>query len=275
MSTIVSFSKTSRKYHCANFCFLLSVALLTVYTVRAGAPTRDDQRRLSRERHRMVEHDLRGRGIQDARVLAAMESVPRHLFVPQPLWPMAYGDYPLAIGEGQTISQPFMVALMTELLQLTGREKVLEIGTGSGYQTAVLASLAAEVFSIEILPALKKRAEGTLARIGIDNAHLKGGDGYFGWMEYAPFDAILVTAAAPRVPPPLWRQLREGGRLVMPLGERDKTQKLVRWQKVAGKASAETFSDVVFVPLTGAIERVSPQAPEIGVPPALEPESDR
>ena len=172
----------------------------------------------------MVDRDLRSRGIKDARVLAVMESVPRHLFVPERLQSLAYEDRPLPIGEGQTISQPYIVAFMTGLLQLSGAEKVLEIGTGSGYQTAVLARLAAQVFSIEILPSLSRRAKKLLEEIGLINIELRTGDGFFGWEEAAPFDAILVTASAPKVPERLWHQLREGGRLVMPLGEPGRSQ---------------------------------------------------
>jgi protein-L-isoaspartate(D-aspartate) O-methyltransferase len=203
----------------------------------------------------MVERDLRGRGIKDARVLAAMGSVPRHLFVPGPLQSAAYEDRPLPIGERQTISQPYIVAFMTELLELRGSEKVLEIGTGSGYQTAVLAETAAEVLSIEIIPTLSARADKVLRRLGLTNVQLKVGDGFYGWPERAPFDAILVTAAAPKVPEPLWRQLRDGGRLVMPLGEQNQPQNLVRVRKVAGKQIIEKITGVVFVPLVGAIRQ--------------------
>jgi protein-L-isoaspartate(D-aspartate) O-methyltransferase len=206
-------------------------------------------------RRRMVDRDLRTRGIKDARVLAVMESVPRHLFVPERLQSLAYEDRPLPIGEGQTISQPYIVAFMTGLLQLSGAEKVLEIGTGSGYQTAVLARLAAQVFSIEILPSLSRRAKKLLEEIGLINIELRTGDGFFGWEEAAPFDAILVTASAPKLPERLWHQLREGGRLVMPLGEPGRSQRLVRVKKVAGQPITEELTDVLFVPLTGAIQK--------------------
>jgi protein-L-isoaspartate(D-aspartate) O-methyltransferase len=206
----------------------------------------------------MVDRDLRTRGIKDARVLAVMESVPRHLFVPERLQSLAYEDRPLPIGEGQTISQPYIVAFMTELLQLSGAEKVLEIGTGSGYQTAVLARLAARVFSIEILPSLSRRAKKLLGEIGLSNIELRTGDGFFGWEEAAPFDAILVTASAPKVPERLWHQLREGGRLVMPLGEPGRSQRLVRVKKAAGQPITEDLTDVLFVPLTGAIQKQDP-----------------
>jgi len=202
----------------------------------------------------MVERDLRGRGLKDARVLEALGSIPRHEFVPKALWSVAYEDRPLPIGSGQTISQPYIVALMTELLELKGGEKVLEIGTGSGYQAAVLAKVAERVYSIEIIPSLSERAGEILARLGFANVELKVGDGFYGWVEKGPFDAILLTAAAPRIPERLWNQLREGGRLVMPLGEEATTQRLIRATKVKGKQLIEDFSAVLFVPLTGAIE---------------------
>jgi protein-L-isoaspartate(D-aspartate) O-methyltransferase len=205
-------------------------------------------------RRTMIERDLKARGIKDARVLAAMEFVPRQIFVPEKFRSAAYDDRPLPIGEGQTISQPYIVAYMTELLDLKGTEKVLEIGTGSGYQTAVLARLAATVYSMEIIAALSERAKASLAELGFTNIQLMVGDGFFGWQDNAPFDAILLTAASPKIPEPLWRQLREGGRIIMPLGEPRQTQKLVRIRKLAGKEVTEALSEVVFVPLTGAIQ---------------------
>jgi protein-L-isoaspartate(D-aspartate) O-methyltransferase len=221
----------------------------------AAAPPPADPDRFARARQVMVERDLRGRGIRDSRVLAAMNTVPRHLFVPEALRSAAYEDRALPIGEKQTISQPYIVAFMTELLELAGSERVLEIGTGSGYQTAVLARTAAEVFSIEIIPALSARAALALERLGITNAHLKIGDGFFGWPERAPFDAMLITAAAPEVPGPLWEQLREGGRLVMPRGEPNQRQVLVRVRKSTGKKIVEEIAGVIFVPLVGAVQQ--------------------
>jgi protein-L-isoaspartate(D-aspartate) O-methyltransferase len=208
-----------------------------------------------RARRVMIERDLVSRGIQDKRVLEAMGSIERELFVPEKLRSLAYEDRPLSIGEGQTISQPYIVAFMTELLGLKGTERVLEIGTGSGYQTAVLGKLAAEVYSIEIIPKLSDRAKILLVQLGFNNVHLKVGDGFFGWEEQSPFDAILVTAAAPKIPEPLWRQLREGGRLIMPLGAERQAQTLVRVTKSDGKQVVETITGVVFVPLTGAIRQ--------------------
>jgi protein-L-isoaspartate(D-aspartate) O-methyltransferase len=209
----------------------------------------------ARARQTMVHRDLRGRGINDSRVLAAMEAVPRHLFVPEPLRPAAYEDRPLPIGEGQTISQPYVVAHMSELLELTGNEKVLEIGTGSGYQTAVLARLGAEVYSVEIIPSLSERAKRILDQLGLRNIFFLVGDGFFGWEEKAPFDAILLTAAAPEVPEPLWSQLREGGRIIMPLGKPSKAQSLVRIRKISGEKVVEELSTVRFVPMTGAVQK--------------------
>jgi len=206
-----------------------------------------------RARRAMIDRDLAARGIKDPKILQAMGSIPRQLFVPEKFRAFAYEDRPLPIGEGQTISQPYIVAFMTELLGLKGTERVLEIGTGSGYQAAVLAKVAGEVYSVEILPKLSERAKTVLKHLGLDNVHLKVGDGFFGWEEQAPFDAILVTAAARKVPEPLWRQLREGGRLIMPLGENQESQKLVRVTKADGRQLIEEVAGVVFVPLTGAI----------------------
>ncbi|MGH7886365.1 MAG: protein-L-isoaspartate(D-aspartate) O-methyltransferase [Candidatus Binatia bacterium] len=209
-------------------------------------------------RRHMVERDLKGRGIKDPRVLAAMEAIPRHLFVPDRQKGAAYDDRPLPIGAGQTISQPYIVAYMSELLGLKGHEKVLEIGTGSGYQAAVLARLAAQVYSIEIIPSLSEQAKRLLIeQLAFTNIHLKVGDGFFGWEEPAPFDAILLTAASPKVPEPLWRQLRDGGQIILPLGDPGQTQRLTRVRKAAGKQVVEPLGDVIFVPLTGAIQKRS------------------
>jgi protein-L-isoaspartate(D-aspartate) O-methyltransferase len=215
----------------------------------------EDGNALARARRQMIERDLKGRGIRDDRVLTVMSEIPRHLFVPERLRARAYADQALSIGENQTISQPYVVALMSELLELKGGERVLEIGTGSGYQTAVLARLAAQVFSIEIIPALEKRARELLQRLAFTNVEIKFGDGFFGWEEKAPFDGILMTAAAPSVPPALWSQLREGGRLVMPQGEEGRAQTLMRYRKRSGKMVAEEITGVIFVPLTGEIRK--------------------
>jgi protein-L-isoaspartate(D-aspartate) O-methyltransferase len=209
-------------------------------------------------RQAMVHQQLEGRGLSDARVLAAMGRVPRHLFVPSGLASRAYGDYPLPIGGGQTISQPYIVALMTEWAQVRPGDKVLEVGTGSGYQAAVLAEITDRVFSIEIRPDLAREAAARLKSLGYSKVQVKSGDGYLGWPEEAPFDAILVTAAAPRVPPALAAQLKEGGRLVIPLGDPDGAQTLVRLRRVKSELKEEERLPVRFVPL------VRPPAPETG-----------
>jgi protein-L-isoaspartate(D-aspartate) O-methyltransferase len=202
------------------------------------------------ERKAMVEHQLRRRRIADERVLAAMEKVPRHRFLLSPDDHGAYGDYPLPIGEGQTISQPYMVALMTEALRLTGSERVLEIGTGSGYQAAILAELAREVYSVERFPGLAERARAVLADLGYSNVTVIVGDGSVGHPEAAPYDRIIVTAAAPQIAPPWVEQLAEGGILVVPVGDRW-GQTLMRCVKRAGKVAHEDLGGCVFVPLVG------------------------
>jgi len=204
-------------------------------------------------RKRMVEKDLRGRGITDERVLAAMQKVPRHRFVDEKFRHLAYSDSPLPIGEGQTISQPYIVALMTQLLDIHPGEKVLEIGTGSGYQAAVLAELTDKVYSIEIIESLAKKAKKTLDELGYSSVKVKIGDGYFGWEEYAPYDAIIVTAASPHIPPPLVRQLKEGGRLIIPLEDTEGHQTLTLVRKIDGKLDVEYISGVIFVPMTGEV----------------------
>ena len=198
----------------------------------------------------MVEEQLVRRGITDARVLDAMRKIPRHVFVEEALRDRAYGDHPLPIGEGQTISQPYMVAAMTQLLELEGTEKVLEIGTGSGYQTAILAALARRVCSVERLPALAARARRVLEELGSTNVIVKTGDGSFGWPDEAPFDRVLVTAGAPQVPAPLFQQLAEGGRLVVPVGELQ-GQTLFLVEKVDGRMRTSTDCGCVFVKLIG------------------------
>jgi protein-L-isoaspartate(D-aspartate) O-methyltransferase len=198
----------------------------------------------------MIADQLVRRGVTDARVLAAMRSVPRHLFVDEALRDRAYGDHPLPIGDGQTISQPFIVGLMSELLALTGAEKVLEVGTGSGYQAAVLAELARRVCSIERLPALAMRARSVLEGLGYMNVWVRVGSGTLGWPDEAPFDRILVTAGAPAVPPPLFEQLAEGGRMVLPVGQVAE-QTLTVVEKVGGEMRATPGAACVFVKLVG------------------------
>jgi protein-L-isoaspartate(D-aspartate) O-methyltransferase len=210
---------------------------------------RDDSR-YARERDRMVEEQLASRGVTDARVLAAIRRVPRHRFVQEALRERAYGDHPLPIGEEQTISQPFIVGLMSALLELTGREKVLEIGTGSGYQTAVLAELARRVCSIERLPRLAERARATIEALGYDNVWVRVGNGTLGWPDQAPFDRIIVTAGGPSVPPPLVQQLAEGGRMVLPVGSAD-NQTLTIVENVGGEIRQRTQGECKFVKLVG------------------------
>lgn len=204
----------------------------------------------TRERHKMVEEQLAARDIRDPRVLEAMRRVPRHLFVPDDLKARAYEDRPLPIGHDQTISQPYMVALMVQALQLTGAEKVLEIGTGSGYETAVLAELCAQVFSIERLEALAARAAAVLARLGYRNAQITTGDGTLGWEEHAPFDAVVITAASPQIPRPLLHQLRPEGVMVLPMGE-EQLQSLVRLRKTSSGIREDYLGECRFVKLRG------------------------
>ena len=202
-------------------------------------------------RRRMVDQQLRARDITDLRVLAVMGKVPRHLFVEPSLERFAYEDHPLSIGEGQTISQPYIVALMTQLLQVQPSHRVLEVGTGSGYQAAVLAELAAQVYTIEIVPSLAEAARARLEALGYRNVHVRQGDGYEGWREFAPYDAIVVTAGALHIPTPLVEQLREGGRMAIPLGGARVTQELILGEKREGRLQTRSVAPVLFVPLTG------------------------
>jgi protein-L-isoaspartate(D-aspartate) O-methyltransferase len=205
---------------------------------------------LTEARNRMVEEQLEKRGISDPRVLAAMRTVARDRFIPPELSDHAYDDGPLPIGEAQTISQPYMVALTCEAAQLTGSERVLEIGTGSGYEAAVLSHLAAQVYSIESIPHLYDRARIILQAVGASNVSLRLGDGSFGWPEEAPFDAIVVSAAMPGVPTTLLAQLKPGGRLVAPIGE-EELQSLVRIGRRSGRWQEEDFGECRFVKMTG------------------------
>jgi len=202
-------------------------------------------------RRDMVHLQIEKRGIHDARLLQVMRQVPRHAFVPPQDVEEAYNDYPLHIGSGQTISQPYIVALMTDLLHLKGEETVLEIGTGSGYQAAILGCMAKDVHTVEYLDDLAEQASAVLKSLGVQNVHVHTGDGTLGWENAAPYDGIIVTAAAPRVPQPLFAQLAEGGRLVAPVGPRFH-QDLEIWRKVDGKLSCERILGVAFVPLRGA-----------------------
>lgn len=253
--TILSSSRIPDRVFSVTLLLCCSLFLLSIGLACAAAEREKGEDLFAQPRREMVERDLRAQGIKDPKVLEAMHLVPRHLFVPERERPSAYENRPLSIGEGQTISQPYIVALMTELLELRGDEKVLEVGTGSGYQAAILSRLAREVNTIEIIPSLAERAKGTLAKLGYKNVSVKIGDGFFGWEEKGPFEAILVTASAERLPEPLWRQLGEGGRLVMPLGGKHQGQRLVRIRKINGQRHTEEITGVLFVPMTGATEK--------------------
>jgi protein-L-isoaspartate(D-aspartate) O-methyltransferase len=228
----------------------LGAGLLVTGGMAATAPAAgQDEAALARARQEMVERQLRARDITDARVLWAMGKVPRHRFVRPSLAAEAYADRPLPIEEGQTISQPYIVALMTQLLEAAGPERVLEVGTGSGYQAAVLAELVRQVFTIEILPGLAASAAARLKGLGYTNVEVKAGDGYLGWPEHAPFDGILVTAAASHIPAPLIAQLKEGGRLVIPVDAGPGYQRLLVGKKEGGTLTTRAVAPVRFVPL--------------------------
>lgn len=223
---------------------------------REPAPARDTTTEMNAQRERMIRTDLERRGIRDPAVLEAMRRVPRHEFVPVELRTEAYADHPLPIGQEQTISQPYIVAAMTELAAVPSGGIVLEVGTGSGYQAAVLSLLAQRVYTIEILPELGETAAARLARLGYDNVRVRVGDGYLGWPEQAPFDAILVTAGAEHIPQPLADQLRPGGRMVIPVGPVEGIQELRVLEKLEdGSLRSRNVMPVRFVPLTG--DRVS------------------
>jgi protein-L-isoaspartate(D-aspartate) O-methyltransferase len=232
--------------------------LLTIAGTACAADDRDStnqkrtesDERYGRLREAMVRHQIKDRGISDTLVLTAMMAVPRHRFVPLEWRKYAYDDSPLPIGEEQTISQPYIVALMTELLTPTSNHRVLEVGTGSGYQAAVLARIVDSVFSIEIIPVLAQRAAAILDTLGYGNVVVKEGDGYRGWPEYAPFDAIIVTCAPDNIPSPLIEQLREGGTMVIPVGDSN-YQELVILRKSGGTVRREAVAPVRFVPMTG------------------------
>lgn len=217
-----------------------------------GVPASAQEDSLAAKRRQMVDV-VRGRGVSDGRVLRAMGEVPRHLFVPENVRPQAYEDFPLPIGSQQTISQPYIVALMTSLLDLKGGEKVLEIGTGSGYQAAVLSKVAGEVYTIEILGPLSENARKAIDGLGYGNIHFRVGDGYAGWPEAAPFDGILVTAAPEKVPQPLLDQLKIGGKLVIPVGSF--FQDLLVYTRTASGIERKNVAPVRFVPMTGEAQK--------------------
>lgn len=231
------------------------VCLLAAGIVNLFGAEGTDEIDFKKKRMEMVRRQLKARDIEDEKILEAMSQIPRHLFVNKRYWNDAYADHPLPIDEGQTISQPYIVALMTQCLDLKKNDKVLEIGTGSGYQAAVLACIVDEVYSIEIREVLAEKSSETLRNLDYSNVSVKCGDGYFGWEEYAPFDAVIVTCAANHIPPPLLEQLKEGGRLIIPLGSTLYYQTLTLVTKKDGKPLVEHITSVRFVPMTGEAQK--------------------
>jgi protein-L-isoaspartate(D-aspartate) O-methyltransferase len=230
-------------------CCIFLILYLVPATLSAG--NLEDSDEFKQARQRMVSDQIQRRGITNPDVLASLSETYRHLFVPKGIRPRAYSDRPLPIGEGQTISQPYIVALMTESLDITRESQVLEIGTGSGYQAAVLAKIAKQVYTIEIKEKLYKKASQLLQSLGYDNIETLLGDGYFGWEEKAPFDGIMITAAVDHIPPPLLNQLKNGGRLILPLGNPFAYQNLVLVTKQDEDYTVKQITGVLFVPLTG------------------------
>ena len=224
-----------------------AITVLTFFLLPLSLRADSSETSFTQKREQMVENQIQARGIKDPRVIRALLKVKRHLFVPSRVRHLAYEDHPLPIGEGQTISQPYIVALMTELLALKGGERILEIGTGSGYQAAVLAELAREVYTIEIMEPLARQSEKLLKEMGYSNIRVKFGDGFLGWPEFSPFDGIIVTCAPEKIPPPLLGQLAEGGRLVIPVGVHWQDLKLVR--KIEGRIKETDVIPVRFVPM--------------------------
>jgi protein-L-isoaspartate(D-aspartate) O-methyltransferase len=231
------------------FHFSFCIVVLPWLSCSSSSQVEDDYSTL---RELMVENQIVARGVQDSLVLEAIGKVPRHLFVPLPFQQRAYSDGALPIGENQTITQPYIVALMTDLLDLSGGDKVLEIGTGSGYQAAVLAEIAGEVYSIEIIEILAESAEIRLNELGYENIQVRWGDGYKGWKEHAPFDGIIVTAAPDHIPEPLIEQLKVGGKMVIPVG--DLYQELLLVEKTEEGVHKKSVIPVRFVPMTGEAE---------------------
>lgn len=234
-----------RHWQVGLWCFLAAVISASCLAPLWAGEETD----LTRKRNRMVEQQIKDRGVTDEMVLAAVNKVPRHHFVLPEYLDEAYDDHPLPIGEGQTISQPYIVALMTELLRLKQDDKVLEIGTGSGYQAAILAELTKEVYSIEIIQSLAMEARQRLDALGYQRIKTKTGDGYYGWEEHAPYDAIIVTAAPDHIPPPLIKQLKDGGRMVVPVGPPGGYQTLWLIERKGAKITSHNMGPVVFVPL--------------------------
>lgn len=221
-------------------------ALILILILCLSAFLQDDT--YVRDRERMVRTQIEMRGIKDQATLSSMKKVQRHLFVPKDLRDDAYDDRPLPIGYGQTISQPFIVAYMTEIIRPNKNSKMLEIGTGSGYQAALLAEIISDVYTIEIIPELSNSSEKRLKELSYKNVYVKNADGYYGWKEHAPFDAIIVTAASEYIPPPLIEQLKDGGRMIIPVGSPFQTQMLMLVEKKDGKVTTKSLMPVMFVP---------------------------
>jgi protein-L-isoaspartate(D-aspartate) O-methyltransferase len=247
------------------FLFVLIIAVVLVFViirissnrVLEGKNESKEENEFSFERKAMVKNQLKSRGIEDKRVLEVMGRIPRHLFVGEEYRDKAYGDHPLPIGYGQTISQPYIVALMTESLELSGNEKVLEIGTGSGYQAAVLSKIVQKVYTIEIVKELAEQAKERLRNLGYENIEVKNADGYFGWEEHSPYDAIMITCAADHIPKPLLDQLKDGGKLIVPLGSIRYYQTLTLITKKGDDLEIKHITGVRFVPMTGEIRKGS------------------
>jgi len=230
---------------------LLILLFLTFFSSTLSAEVVADSTKFKKARENLIRNYIEGRGISDPLVLKAMREVPRHNFVPRKIVPKAYADTALPIGGGQTISQPYVVALMTASLKLGAHHRVLEIGTGSGYQSAVLAKIVSEVYTIEIKEKLHNKATRLLKTLGFTNVKTRRGDGYFGWPEAAPFDAIMITAAVNHVPPPLLKQLKDGGLLILPLGNPFSYQNLTLVTKNGDDYTTQLITGVLFVPMTG------------------------
>ena len=254
MHDLISETKTNRtkkgvKNHHLHLPFILILFLIFMISGSVDASPED---RFAAQRNAMVKEQIADRGIEDAEVLRAMRAVPRHLFVPESLQSRAYDDGPLPIGHGQTISQPYIVAYMTEVLKVRKGDTVLEIGTGSGYQAAILSPMVRKVYTMEIIPELASSAKERLKKLNFANVEVKEGDGYHGWPEKAPFDAIIVTAAAGHIPPALIKQLKNGGRMIIPVGGFFMVQNLVLVSKDRqGEIITRNLLPVRFVPLTG------------------------
>lgn len=254
LKTALNCRRKNKIFNIALSFVSLGLSLLLTYGVNA-----EEENFYIAARQRMVQKQLVARGITDKRVLDVMSWLERHKFVPDRMKEYAYEDMPLPIGKGQTISQPYIVALMTQVLELKGNEKVLEVGTGSGYQAAILAELTKEVYTIEIIENLGKEAEERLKELGYTNIKVKIGDGYYGWQEYAPFDAIIVTAAAGAIPQPLIDQLKVGGRIVIPVGDESEQKLLLIQKQPGGKLKENEITGVLFVPLVGEHPEVKPE----------------